>query len=131
MGLEPLCGTQHTQFMSDSATPWAVAHEASMSMGFSGQEYWSRLPFPSPEDLPNSGIKPASPALAGGYLTNEPPGKPIWCQINNHIPLVSFPFNCNLEKAESSLHHIHPAKMKGRFEGVICQWIFIEHPLCT
>lgn len=50
---------------------------------------------------------------------------------NHHIPLVSFLFNCNLEKAESSLHHIHPAKMKGGLEGVICQWIFIEHPLCT
>ena len=53
------------------ATPWTVAHQASLSMGFSRQEYWSGLPFPSPRDLPNPGIKPmspVSPALTGGFL---------------------------------------------------------------
>ena len=45
------------------ATPWTVAYNAPPSMGFSRQEYWSGLPFPSPEDLPNSGIKPGSLAL--------------------------------------------------------------------
>ena len=45
-------------------------------MGFTTQEYWSRLPFPSPGDLPDPGIEPAYPALAGGYFTTEPPGKP-------------------------------------------------------
>ena len=45
-------------------------------MGFPRQEYWSRLPFPSPGNLPNPGIKPASPALAGRFFTTEPPGKP-------------------------------------------------------
>ena len=45
-------------------------------MGFPRQEYWSGLPFPSPGDLPNPGIKPASLALAGGFFTTEPPGKP-------------------------------------------------------
>ena len=48
-------------------------------MGFFRQEYWSELPFPSPEDLPDPGIKPTSPvapALAGGFFTSEPPGKP-------------------------------------------------------
>ena len=45
------------------ATPWIVAYQASPSMGFSRQEYWSGLPFPSPEDLPNPGIEPGSPAL--------------------------------------------------------------------
>ena len=44
-------------------TPWTVAHQASLSMGFSRQEYWSGLPFPSPGDLPNPGIEPRSPAL--------------------------------------------------------------------
>ena len=50
-------------------------------MGFSRQEYWSGLPFPSSGDLPDPGIKPASlesPALAGGFFTTEPPGKPIY-----------------------------------------------------
>ena len=44
-------------------TPWTVAHQAPLSVGLSRQEYWSRLPFPIPGDLPNSGIKLASPAL--------------------------------------------------------------------
>ena len=44
-------------------TPWTEAYQASLSMGFSRQEYWSGLPFPSPEDLPNPGIEPRSPAL--------------------------------------------------------------------
>ena len=45
------------------ATPWIVAYQAPPSMGFFRQEYWSGLPFPSPGDLPNPGIKPGSPAL--------------------------------------------------------------------
>ena len=56
-------------------TPWTVAHQAPPSMGFSRQEYWSGLPFPSPRDLPNPGIKPTSPALQADALTSEPPGK--------------------------------------------------------
>ena len=77
------------------ATPWTVAHQAPLSMEFSRQEYWSRLPsptpgdvphlgtelmsalpFPTPGDLPDPGIKPGSPALAGRFFTTEPPGKP-------------------------------------------------------
>jgi len=46
-------------------------------MGFSRQEYWSGVPFPSPEDLPNPEIEPRSPALQADALTSEPPGKPI------------------------------------------------------
>ena len=48
-----------------------------MSMGFSRQEYWSGLPFPSPGDLPDPGIKPRSPALQTDALPSEPPGKPV------------------------------------------------------
>ena len=59
------------------ATPWTAACQASLSMGFSRQEYWSGLPFPSPGDLPHPGIEPKSPALAGRFFTTEPPGKPI------------------------------------------------------
>ena len=57
-------------------TPWTVAHQAPPSMGFSRQEYWSGLPFPSPGNLPNSGIEPGSPAFQADALTSEPPGKP-------------------------------------------------------
>ena len=50
--------------VSDSAAAWtAAAYQAPLSMGFSRQEYWSGLPFPSPEDLPDPGIEPRSPAL--------------------------------------------------------------------
>ena len=57
-------------------TPWSVACQAPLSMGLSRQEYWSRLPFPSPGDLPNPGIEPRSPALQVDSLPSEPPGKP-------------------------------------------------------
>ena len=57
------------------ATPWTVAHQATLSMGFSRQLYQSGLSFPSPGDLPDPGIKPMSLALASGFLTIEPPGK--------------------------------------------------------
>ena len=52
-----------------------VDYQASLSMGFSRQEYWSRLPLPSPGDLPNPGIEPGSPALHADALPSEPPGK--------------------------------------------------------
>ena len=45
------------------ATPWTIAYQSPLSMGFSRREYWSWLPFPSPEHLPDSGIEPRSPAL--------------------------------------------------------------------
>ena len=57
-------------------TPWTIAYQASLSMGFSRQEYWSGLPFPSPGDLPHPGIEPRSPALQAGALPSEPPEKP-------------------------------------------------------
>ena len=57
-------------------TPWTVAYQAAPSMGFSRQVYWSGLPFPSPGDLPDPGIKPESPALQADALPSEPPGKP-------------------------------------------------------
>ena len=57
------------------ATPWTnVAHKAPPSMGFSMQEYWSGLPFPSPGDLPHPGMEPRSPELQADSLTSEPPG---------------------------------------------------------
>ena len=57
-------------------TPWTVAYQAPPSMGFSRQEYWSGLPFPSPGDLPKPGIEPVSSALQTDTLPSEPPGKP-------------------------------------------------------
>ena len=64
--------------MSDwFATPWTVARLAPLSVGFPRQEYSSGLPFPSPGELPNPGIEPVSPGLAGGFFTTEPPGRSL------------------------------------------------------
>ena len=57
---------------------WTVAHQALLSMGFSRQESWSELPFPSPGDLPDPGIKPGSPALQADSLPAKLQGKPDW-----------------------------------------------------
>ena len=53
-----------------------VAYQASLSIEFPRQEYWRGLPFPSPGDIPDPGIEPTSPALAGRFFTTEPPEKP-------------------------------------------------------
>ena len=58
------------------ATPWTVACQARLSMGFSRQDYWSGFPFPSPGYLPNAGIKPVSPALQADSLPTELQGSP-------------------------------------------------------
>ena len=60
-------------------TPWTTAYQAPPSMGFSRQEYWSELPFPSPGHLPDPGIEPRSTALQTDALTSEPAGKPTLC----------------------------------------------------
>ena len=65
-----------TQSCPTLCDPRTVAHQAPPSMGFSRQEYWSRLPFPSPGDIPDPGIEPRSPALQADALTSELPGKP-------------------------------------------------------
>ena len=59
------------------ATPWTVARQALLSMGFSRQENWSGLPYPSPGDLPNPGIEPRSPTLQTNALPSESQGKPV------------------------------------------------------
>ena len=58
------------------ATPWTVAHQAALSMGFSSQEYWTGLPFPCPGDLPNLGIELGSPTLQADSFLSEQPGNP-------------------------------------------------------
>ena len=61
--------------MSDSATPWTMAHQAPLFMGFPRQEYWGGLPCPSPGDLLDPEKEPRSPALQADSLPAEPPGK--------------------------------------------------------
>ena len=68
------------------ATPWIVGYQAPQSMKFSKQEYWSGLPFSSPGDLPNPGIKPWSPTLQADALLSKPPGKPIFLLSAFYVP---------------------------------------------
>ena len=73
-----------------SVTPWTVAHQALLSMGFSRQEYWSGLPCASSGCIPDPGVEPtslASLALVGGFFTTVPPGKPIYIYYY-HILIV-------------------------------------------
>ena len=67
-------GSEVAQLCPTLCDPMDGGYQAPPSMGFSRLEFWSGLPFPSPGDLPDSGIKLASPALAGGFVTTEPPG---------------------------------------------------------
>ena len=72
------------------AAPWTVAYQAPPSMGFSRQEYWSGLPFPSPGDLPDPGIEPGTPALQADALTSEPRNRRLlisWLQSPSAVIL--------------------------------------------
>ena len=71
-----MCCVLSHSVVSDSAAPWAVAHQAPLPTESSRPEYWSGQPFPSPGNLPNPGIKPRSPTLQVDSSPSEPPGKP-------------------------------------------------------
>ena len=78
-------------------TPWTVAHQVPLSMGFSKQKYWSGFPFPSPGDLPNPGTKPrslTSPALAGGFFMTSATWKSVdYAQtFSNVLPIIPLTF---------------------------------------
>ena len=80
-----------TEPCSTLSTPWTVARQAPLSMGFFQQEYWNGLPFPSPGDLSDPGIEPlspVSPALAGRFFPSESPGKTPFSQL--HVCVSNF-----------------------------------------
>ena len=81
-------------------TPWTVAYKAPLSMGFSRQEYWRELPFPSPGDLPDPGIKPGSPTLQTLYRLSHQgsPGK---------IHIIKFTILAMFEHIVHRVRHIH------------------------
>ena len=85
----------HVRFFE---TPWTVAYQAPPSMGFSRQEYWSGVPFPSPGALLDPGIEPWSPAFQADALTSEPPGKPhmVESHINGSVSKFSTIFLCSI-----------------------------------
>ena len=96
--------------MFDSLQPrGTVALKAPLSVGFSRKEYWSGLPFPSPEDFPDPGIEtacPATPVLTGGVFTAEPPGKP---QDDNRSFQISLG-----DDGECALHgNLYPGGIQG------------------
>jgi len=80
----------HEVTSNSFVTPWTVAHQAPLSMGFPRQEHWSGLPFPSSTDLPNPRIELVSLVLAGGFFTNEPPGKPIYIFFSKFFSFISY-----------------------------------------
>ena len=79
------------------ATPWTVACQAPLSMGFSKQEYWSGLPFPPAGDLPQPGTELVSPTLVGIFFTTELPGKPL-----SNLQVVLKDCCCDQDKRDSS-----------------------------
>ena len=92
---------------------WTAARQAPLSMGFPRQKYWSGLPLPSPGDLPDPGIGPVSPALAGRFFTAAPPGKPQ--QTNTGTKIPQFGNTCcvilimgSLVKSSCCCHHHGP-----------------------
>ena len=85
--------------MSHSVTPWSVAHQASLSMGFPRQEYWSGLVFPSPGDLPHPGIKPTSPAWQADSLPLSHLGIPFiiyYLRTHTHTHTHTHTLICHL-----------------------------------
>ena len=90
------------------AMPWTADYQAPPSMRFSRQEYWSGLPFPSLEDLPNTGIEPRSPALQADSLLSESPGKP---KAHWGVTLLLLPPFSNPDQEATygiSEHHYNP-----------------------
>ena len=110
--------------------PMDVAHQAPLPMGFSRQEYCSRLPFPSPGDLSNSGIKPVSPALAGRVFTTEPPGKPS--QISSYLfsSIQNLAINWMWESTESNVQSCRPECIKWWYHSGKQKRQFINWKLC-
>ena len=77
--------------------PWTADSQVPLSMGFPSQEYWNGLSFSSLEDLPNPGIKPKSPALAGGFFTTESLGKSIFLKENAFQDVTKIYLQTNLD----------------------------------
>ena len=81
-----MCVLSHFSCVQLFAIPWTAACQTPLSMGFSRQEYWSGLPFPTPGDLTDPGIKPASlksPALASGFFSTRIREKDVTCQLSD------------------------------------------------
>ena len=119
--------TQWCPTLSDHPPPQTVARQTPLSMEFSRQDYWSGLPFPPPEDLPNPEIKPVSlesPVLAGGFLTTEPTweAQPLFCPVEpGQVKWCEQPLGIRscvmrqvaLSLREFALYHLHCEERTG------------------
>ena len=90
-------------------TPWTVASQAPLTMGFSRQGYWSGLPFPSPGDLPDPGMEPASSRIAGRFLMTEPPAAAAAAKSLQLCPTLCDPIDYSLPGF--SIHGIFQARV--------------------
>ena len=114
------------------ATPWTVTCQAPLSMGCPSQEYWSGLLFPSPGDLPDPGSKPVSPALAGGFFTTEPRGRP--CRrlcLNKRLAVPDSESNVGGKTVSVCVHTCTDRKRgtrmcEVRFCGLSCCLVVVE-----
>ena len=111
---------KHPSNFGVSATPWTAAYQAPLSMGFSKQECWSGLPFPSAGDLPDPGIEPGSPTLQEDTLPSEPPGKPVLVCIGTctiFVIISYLPFMCQKKKKK-------PVEKAKKCKTVLLLWFF-------
>ena len=123
------------------ATQWTVAHQAPLSMGFSRPEYWSALPFPSPGDLPDPGLKPTSPALEVDSLPPESPGKPSsfhytccffpWTFITFVFPVLDWPHFMPLNQGNDILFYsVKNGKQLSKCPHGVFQSLQLSFVLC-
>ena len=118
--------------MSNSfVTPWTVACQAPLSMGFGfpRQEYWNGLPFPPPVDLPVPGIEHTTPALAHGFFTTEPPGKPFILVIGGKKMLWKRMQGLNSSGSKDYHHLRHKEQLFARFPNSACGPGHLPHGL--
>ena len=121
------------------ATPWTAAHQASPPMGFSRQEYWSGLAFPSPRDLPDPGIKPTSlmpPALAGRFFATRTTWEALWWGIQfssahslSHVHLFATPWTAALKASLSITNSQSLLKFMSIRSVMPSNYLILYHPI--
>ena len=114
-------------------TPWTVTFQALLTMGFPRHDCWSGLPFPSPEDLPNPGIKPGSPELQADPLPSEPPGKPhelysTWNSLDQNTRVGSLSLLQEIFPAQGSNPVLLPCRLilyqlSHKGSPIILEWV--------
>ena len=103
-------------------TPWTITYQAPWSTGFSRQEYWSVLSFPSPGDLPNPGIKPGSPTQQADSLSSEPPGKHLGVFYLN---LICFFWCLTRLRTFTYICRLLDLFVKCTFKNTLKNWTFV------